>query len=308
MAEFKSFYKTVAGGEGSKCKYPTRLDTYGCGCSHDCGYCYAKSLLDFRGLWNPEEPRIADLRAIERRLDKVPSGAVLRLGGMTDCFQAQEEASGVTRETLRMMFERGIHALIVTKSDLIARDDYLDVLDRGLAHVQVSVTTTDDATNPFGEKAPAPSRRIAAIERLHAEGVDVAVRLSPLVPEFVDFDRINAIKVNKAQVEFLRVNSWIAKWLSGVDLSAYTLKEGGYRHLPLERKLEVLGRVKLPNVSVCEDVQEHYDYWRSCYNPNGEDCCNLSISKGGGDQACQKEDEEYRSRSQARSWASRGQR
>ena len=28
--EFKSFIKTVGGNEGSKCKYSTRLDTYGC--------------------------------------------------------------------------------------------------------------------------------------------------------------------------------------------------------------------------------------------------------------------------------------
>ena len=52
MREFKSFYKTVGGGEGSKCHYPTRLDTYGCGCQHDCKYCYAKSLLDFRKKYN----------------------------------------------------------------------------------------------------------------------------------------------------------------------------------------------------------------------------------------------------------------
>lgn len=50
MKEFKSFYKTVGGGEGSKCYYPTRLDTYGCGCYHNCSYCYAKSLLEFRKL------------------------------------------------------------------------------------------------------------------------------------------------------------------------------------------------------------------------------------------------------------------
>ena len=44
--EFKSFYKTVSGNEGNKCNYPTRLDLYGCGCFHDCSYCYAKSLLN----------------------------------------------------------------------------------------------------------------------------------------------------------------------------------------------------------------------------------------------------------------------
>ena len=45
IKEFKSFYKEVGGSEGSKCHYNIRLDTYGCGCQHDCKYCYAKSLL-----------------------------------------------------------------------------------------------------------------------------------------------------------------------------------------------------------------------------------------------------------------------
>ena len=39
MAEFKSFFKTVGENEGNKCKYPHRLDLYGCDCSHDCSYC-----------------------------------------------------------------------------------------------------------------------------------------------------------------------------------------------------------------------------------------------------------------------------
>ena len=60
--EFKSFCKTVGGNEGQKCYYPTRLDTYGCGCFHDCNYCYAKSLLSFRNLWNPLDPSVADIK------------------------------------------------------------------------------------------------------------------------------------------------------------------------------------------------------------------------------------------------------
>lgn len=28
-------------------------------------------------------------------------------------------------------------------------------------------------------------------------------------------------------------------------------------------------------VSVCEDVTEHYAYWRECVNHDKGDCCNL---------------------------------
>ena len=65
---FKSFYSDASGGEGERCNYPTRLDTYGCGCAHDCRYCYAKSLLDFRGNWHPERPSIASTADISKAL------------------------------------------------------------------------------------------------------------------------------------------------------------------------------------------------------------------------------------------------
>ena len=82
MTEYKSFYKRAGGNKGSRCRYPVRLDTYGCGCAHDCGYCYAKSHLDFRGLWHPGDPSVADGGKIRKKLDKVPAGTVLRLGGI----------------------------------------------------------------------------------------------------------------------------------------------------------------------------------------------------------------------------------
>lgn len=72
--EFKSFFKNVGGNEGSKCRYPVRLDTYGCGCAHDCKYCYAKSLLDFRKLWNPLAPSVANVDKVKNVLDKIASG------------------------------------------------------------------------------------------------------------------------------------------------------------------------------------------------------------------------------------------
>lgn len=74
MKEFQSISKTVGGNEGDKCKHPTRLDTYGCGCQHDCSYCYAKSLLSFRKLWNPNNPSVADIDDIRREVRKIRRG------------------------------------------------------------------------------------------------------------------------------------------------------------------------------------------------------------------------------------------
>lgn len=277
MTEYKSFFKTVGGNEGSKCKYSTRLDVYGCGCQHDCKYCYAKSLLSFRGLWDAEHPHEADIDKVRRKIAKLPKDTIVRMGGMTDCFMPLERQRKLAYETIKCLNEHGIGYLIVTKSRLIANDRYMEVLDKNLAHIQVTVTMLDDDRYSWlhYELASLPRHRIEAIKKLQDAGYDVAIRLSPLIPEYMDFDKLNDLGIEKAIVEFLRVNTWVERWFKGIDYSEYTLKESNYRHLPLERKIELLDKIKIPNTSVCEDVTEHYEYWKQHYNPNPDDCCNL---------------------------------
>ena len=232
MKEFKSFYKEVGGNEGSKCHYNIRLDTYGCGCQHDCKYCYAKSLLNFRNLWNPLDPAVADIKKIRKKISKLPKDVpAIRLGGMTDCFQPLERTVKVTYETIKALNDAGLEYLIVTKSDMIAEDDYMKILNKDLAHIQITVTTTDDELSKTYEKAVVPSRRIKRIEKLQRNGFDVTLRLSPFIPNYIDFEKLNSIKCDKILIEFLRVNSWIKKWFD-IDYSEYTVKQSGYNHLP----------------------------------------------------------------------------
>lgn len=278
MKEFKSFFKDVDNRKfNTWCKWTKRLDTYGCGCAHDCKYCYSKSLLNFRGLWNPAAPAVADLKKIEAKIKKLPAGSIVRMGGMTDCFQPCELEHRTTYETIKLLNKYGIGYLIVTKSHIIATDEYISILDKDLAHIQITVTTTDDELCRQYENASPPSMRIAAIEKLHAMGYDVAVRLSPFIPEFVDVDKINAIKCDKILIEFLKVNTWVRKWFD-IDYSEYTLKFGGYWHLPLERKIELASLITgFEQVSVGEYVKEHYEYFRANVNHNPDDCCNLRL-------------------------------
>ena len=275
MKDFKSVGKTVGGNEGDKCHYPTRLDTYGCGCQHDCSYCYAKSLLDFRGLWNPQAPSVVSLGALSKEIKKLPRGEIVRLGGMTDCFQPMERLYRNTYKAIRLLNQRHIPYLIVTKSALIAEKEYLDILDKELAHIQITVTSTDDKKVLEYEKASPPSERIKAIKTLQDLGYDVQLRLSPFIPQYIDFDILNNLGINKICIEFLRVNSWIKKWFD-IDYSEYKLKHGGYNHLPLKKKLEYIGKITgFKEMTVCEDEDTAYNYWKNHFNHNPDDCCNL---------------------------------
>lgn len=276
--EFKSFFKEVKGNEGSKCHYPTRLDTYGCGCQHDCKYCYAKSLLEFRNLWDFQNPAVADIDKIRRKISKLADNTpAIRLGGMTDCFQPLELDHKITYETIKALNEKKQPYLIVTKSDIVSYDEYINIMDKDLAHIQVTITCfNDDLYHKLAyEKAVPPSSRIKAVNKLYDNGFDVQVRLSPFVPEFVDYDVLANIRCDKLIVEFLRVNTWIKKWFN-IDFTPYTVKHGGYNHLPLEKKKELISKIYgFKEISVCEDEDEAYDYWNNHFNPNKDDCCNL---------------------------------
>ena len=274
MKEFSSILKDVGGNEGDKCHYSTRLDTYECGCQHDCSYCYAKSLLSFRNLWNPEHPAVADIDEIRKKMRHIRPREIVRLGDMTDCFQPCELTFRNTYKTIKALNKRRIGYLIVTKSHLVARPEYLAIYDPELAHFQITVTTLDDDLSLTYEKASVPSKRIEAIKTLQKAGFDVAMRISPLIESYMDFPRLNSLEIDKCIVEFLRVNSWIEKWFK-IDYSKYTVSQSGYKHLPLSEKKRIIEQIKIPSITVCEDVTEHYEYWKEHFNPNKEDCCNL---------------------------------
>ena len=275
-SEYTGFYKRVEGNEGTKCHYPTRLDTYGCGCGHDCSYCYAKDMItNLSGGWDPEHPKMADITRIENKLRKIEPGTILRLGGLTDCFQPVELQNRVTLETIKLMNKYRIGYLIVTKSHHVADPEYMAIYDPELAHIQITTTTFDPDLQAKYEKASSPNQRIEAIEKLQTAGIDVCLRLSPYVEGWVDFEKLNRVKCDKILVEFLRVNTTILRRFD-VDPEDYTVHEAGYMHLPLDKKLEVLSKITgFKEVTVCEDTTEHYDYFRDHFNPNKNDCCNL---------------------------------
>lgn len=193
---------------------------------------------------------------------------------MTDCFQPIEKKEKVTYHTIEAFNEYHIPYLIVTKSNLVASEEYLNILDKDLSHIQITVTTTDDNLSKTYEKAPLPSERIKAIEKLQEMDFDITLRLSPYIPNYIDINTLNAVQCDKILIEFLRVNNWIEKWFP-IDYSEWTIKHGGYKHLPLDKKIELLKDIHFKQITVCDDENDAYNYWKANYNPNPNDCCNL---------------------------------
>lgn len=205
----------------------------------------------------------------------MPPSSIIRLGGMSDCFQPIEMRERVTLETIQLLNQFKIGYLIVTKSHTVANPEYLAVMDPELAHIQITVTCLDNIRARSYEKASSPDMRVAAILELQKRGYDVAIRLSPLLDEYLDLRQLNHLPIVKCIVEFLRVSTWIKRWFPDVDYSKYTLRQSNYHHLPLDAKRQLLRKIEIAQISVCEDVSAHYEYWKCSFNPNPKDCCNL---------------------------------
>ena len=279
MKEFGSFYKTIDHRKfNTWCKYTKRLDTYGCGCQYNCHYCYARGLLGFRGLWNINDIRIAQMYKIHDAIRKIKPYTIVKLGGMTDCFQPCELTYKNTYNTIKLLNKYKIEYLIVTKSDLVANEEYIKIYDSDLAHFQITITNTNDNGCIKYENAPVTSRRIKAIEKLSSLGFDVSIRLSPFVYDFIDFKLLNNINCDKILVEFLKANKFIQKAFN-IDYSKYSLSNGNYYHVPIEEQIKQINPILgFKELSVGASVYDHYMYYKNNINPNKNDCCNLTIT------------------------------
>jgi len=253
--KFKSFIGLPGAGEIHRCYYPFKCDTYGRGCSNNCVYCYSRSVLSFRNLWDHQDPARIDPKKLNKILyealierkkkkdyDYIRHKQPLRLGSMTDCFSDAEKKYGVTYEILKILKKYEYPYLILTKNKLIAEDKYLKVLDPNLAYTQLTITTPyDDVAKIYEENASSTTERLWALKRLSEAGFQTAVRINPMWPMYKDgyFSRkvesppfryfdwflIDMIKEHKGHTViagFVRLSPWNLRWIkekTGEDIS-----------------------------------------------------------------------------------------
>lgn len=198
---FKSPFKLVnSHATCQQCLYAFEVDTYGRGCVHNCVYCYAKAELTVHGYWNKPYPVPVDLNAIRKvfytvfETDKkskwrpiLEKRIPIRIGSMSDSFMWMEDKIKVTKEFLKILNHYKYPHIVFTRSDLIAKSDYLDLIDPKLAAVQFSMSSTNDKMNKLIEPgAPSAQRRLRALEVLNKHGIWTTVRINPLFPIYPD--------------------------------------------------------------------------------------------------------------------------
>jgi DNA repair photolyase len=197
---FKGSLKLLEAKDCTNCFHRFEIDTYGRGCVHNCSYCYAKSFLSIRKMWNEPMPFPIDIAEIRKifatvfetdRKHKYRSilqkRIPLRIGSMSDSFMWLDKKYRVTYELLKLLKFYDYPYLIFTRSDLVADDEYMSVLDKDLASIQMSVSSiNEEMTRVIEPGAPSPMRRLKALSKLAKHGFWTTVRINPLFPIYPD--------------------------------------------------------------------------------------------------------------------------
>jgi DNA repair photolyase len=184
----------------NKCHYAFEIDTYGRGCFHNCVYCYAKDQLTTHGYWNRPQPFPVNLAEVRKvfytvfETDKsnkwrsiMEQRIPLRVGSMSDSFMWMDTKYGVTKELLKIFDFYEYPHIIFTRSDLVAHDDYISLLNKNLCSVQFSIAGNNHKlTRVIEPGAPSYDRRLKALEKLNKNGFWTTVRVNPLFPKYPD--------------------------------------------------------------------------------------------------------------------------
>ena len=207
------------------------------GCTHSCMYCYASFMKRFT---NHPEPWGEFLDVKYWTPIKNPqkfSSKELFFGSVTDPYIPQEEKYCRTRTLLEELQGSGIKLSIQTKSDLVLRD--LDLIKTFRdARVGFSINTLDDSFRSDMDNAVSIEQRLAAMEKLHNEGIRTTCFISPVFPEITNVTAI--IERVKQHCNLIWLEELNLRGAYRVPVMAY-IKERYPHLLPLYEEIYIKG-------------------------------------------------------------------
>jgi DNA repair photolyase len=157
------------------------------GCPHQCIYCYARGYRNYPGddrvlLYGNTIEKLGTELLRRRRLPQT-----VYFSSSTDAFGPYRLLQRMTYEAMRMLLEHGVAVAFLTKGYIWRRFYGLWRQYPGLVHGQIGLNTLNPRIARWLEPlAASPRRRLRNIQRLLDAGIELTVRVDPLVPYVTD--------------------------------------------------------------------------------------------------------------------------
>lgn len=162
------------------------------GCEFRCVYCYARG---YKGappsgevhLYQNFSEKLAKELDSPRRRSPVPS---VTFNTASDSFQSHPKILDLTYGSMKVLLERGIEISFLTKGRIPRRFIDLFAAHPGLVTSRIGlVSLSPRYRDLFEPGAATAAERLQNIDRLGEKGVDVEVRIDPIIPFFTDDER-----------------------------------------------------------------------------------------------------------------------
>ncbi len=241
--------------QSSLCTCPKKLtmNPY-TGCDHGCLYCYASSYVPDFTVCRPKKDQLASLQREAAKL----KGETVSISNSSDPYPRIEATLGWTRQCLELLTESNCRIQIITKSNMVTRDD--DLLSKVPSTVAITVTTDDEKlARALEPHAPSSSERLRAAQDLINKGIPVSIRIDPIIP-FLN-ENLQSLIAKLADIGVRHITSSTYKpkpdnWrrlIEAFPQEAEKLKPlyfqqgervGGNTLLPRELRLRILGQLR----------------------------------------------------------------
>ncbi|KAA0000230.1 MAG: radical SAM protein [Thermoplasmata archaeon] len=239
------------------------------GCSHACIYCYITSYIP-----NAFQARLKKkvFQRLKKELKKVDT--YISMANSGDAYTPEEKELMVTRKCLKIMKEKDVNLLVITKSDIVARD--VDILQDMKASVSITITTLDEEKAKIFEPfAPLPAKRIKALEKLYEHAIPCSVRIDPIIPGINDGEVEEIVKeispfASHVIASTLKPRNDAIRRLEKIfDIRKYNWKKvGSSFYLPREERFKMLKKVE----EACRKHGLSFATCREGYKFNSESC------------------------------------
>ena len=182
--------------------FPQRDDWFGIkynmnlyrGCQHQCIYCDSRSECYQIENFSDILVKVNAVDLLEDTLSRKRVKDTIGTGSMNDPYMPVEKKYNLTGQALQVIARYRFPLHVITKSDLVLRDlDTLQQINQVYAAVSFTLTTTDDQlAKKLEPGAPSPSARLAAMNKLAANGILTGVTMMPILP-FIE-DNVENVK------------------------------------------------------------------------------------------------------------------
>ncbi|MET1160069.1 MAG: radical SAM protein [Thermoprotei archaeon] len=234
MIDYRIFGIKPSNIISSLCYSVFKLEPYS-SCSYNCIYCYARW---YRGeelvttakllwLWSKIASKLAKIEAPK---------PYFRLSTLVEPFQELEEKHMVSYKLLETAYISNIPVVVNTKSTLLTKPPWIDLLvkmsEKKLVLVQYTVLTSNsEIAEKLESRAPPPDKRLQSIEKLIENNIPVVIRIQPLIPgleeQHAQLLRELPSGVKGIITESLRASIedlYAVSRILGLDLKEYTTK------------------------------------------------------------------------------------